>query len=312
MIGLTHVLVATDFGEAADAALVYGRALATGSGASLDVLHVVDNPFLYASLADPQHQLNRRLTDEDHRTLHVRAVIEVSDVPADVIVEHARTARIDLIVTGTHGRRGVARLLLGSVAERVARTAPCPVLTIPLPEGNSHNPVFQMEVAMIALKNVLVATDFGEAADAALTYGRTLAGAFGATLHVLHVVDTVSFTTLGAEAYVSMPPDLQEQVEEAARTRLDERLMDSDGSGPPTKKALWRAHVPASAITQYAKDEGIDLIVMGTRGRGGVVHLLLGSVAERVVRTAECPVLTVHHPEHEFVTPDALISVAHV
>jgi nucleotide-binding universal stress UspA family protein len=169
-----------------------------------------------------------------------------------------------------------------------------------------------MEVALIALKNVLVATDFGEAADAALTYGRTLAGAFGATLHVLHVVDTVSFTTLGAEAYASMTPDLQEQVEEAARTQLDERVMDSDGSGPPTRKALRRAQVPAAAITQYATDERIDLIVMGTRGRRGVAHLLMGSVAERVVRTASCPVLTVHHPEHEFVTPDALISVAHV
>ena len=90
MIALTHILVATDFGEAADAALVYGRALATGSGASLDVLHVVDNPFLHASLADPQRQLNRRLTDEDHRTLHVRAVVEISDVPAEVIVEHFR------------------------------------------------------------------------------------------------------------------------------------------------------------------------------------------------------------------------------
>ena len=66
MIALTHILVATDFGEAADAALVYGRALATGSGASLDVLHVVDNPFLYATVADPLRQLNRRLTDEDH------------------------------------------------------------------------------------------------------------------------------------------------------------------------------------------------------------------------------------------------------
>ena len=165
---------------------------------------------------------------------------------------------------------------------------------------------------MISLKNILVATDFGEAADAALTYGRTLAGAFGATLHVLHVVDTVSFNTLGAEAYASMTPELQREVEEAAQTRLDERMMDSDGSGPPTIKALWSGQAPASAITQYAKDEGIDLIVMGTRGRGGVVHLLLGSVAEKVVRTASCPVLTLHHPEHEFVTPDALISVAKV
>ena len=163
---------------------------------------------------------------------------------------------------------------------------------------------------MISIKNILVATDFGEAADAALTYGRTLAGAFGATLHVLHVVDTASFNTVVADAYAGAP-DLLEQAEEAARIQLDERVRDSDGSGPPMKKALRRAHIPAPAITQYATDERIDLIVMGTHGRRGVAHLLMGSVAERVVRTASCPVLTVHHPEHEFVIPDMLASVAH-
>lgn len=318
MIALTHVLVATDFGEAADAALTYGRALATGFGASLDVLHVVDNPFLRATAADPQvmesaalQQLNRRLTEEDHRTLLVHALIKVSDDPADVIVEHARTAGIDLIVTGTHGRHGVPRLLMGSVAERIVRAAPCPVLSVRHPEREFARSGGPTDVATIGLKNVLVATDFGEAADAALTYGRTLASAFGATLHLLHVVDVVSFNTLGAEAYAGMPPDLQDQVEEAARTRLDERVIDSDRTGPPTRKALWRGQLPAFAITQYATDEGIDLIVMGTHGRRGVAHLLMGSVAERVVRTAPCPVLTLHHPAHDFVVPDALMSVAH-
>ena len=165
---------------------------------------------------------------------------------------------------------------------------------------------------MMSLKHILVATDFGEAADAALTYGRTLAGRFGATLHVLHVVDTSYLNVVGAEAYASITPDLQEQAEDEARARLDERAIDSDGSGSPTRKALWRSAMPASAITQYAKNESIDLIVMGTHGRRGVAHMLMGSVAERVVRTASCPVLTMHHPEHEFVTPDALASVAHV
>jgi nucleotide-binding universal stress UspA family protein len=308
MIALTHILVATDFGEAADAALIFGRALATSFGASLDVLHVVANPFLQATMADPRtieavalRQLNRRLTDEDRRRLNVRAVIEVSDDPADVIAEHARKAGTDLIVTGTRGRRGVPWLSLGSVAERIVRIAPCPVLSVRQPTRDFAG----------SLKHILVATDFGEAADAALTYGRTLAGRFGATLHVLHVVDTSYFNVVGADACASVTPDLQEQAEEAARARLDERAIDSDGSAPPTRKALWRAAMPASAIIQYASDAGIDLIVMGTHGRRGLAHLLMGSVAEGVVRTASCPVLTVHHPEHEFVTPDALASVAH-
>jgi nucleotide-binding universal stress UspA family protein len=65
----------------------------------------------------------------------------------------------------------------------------------------------------------------------------------------------------------------------------------------------------AAAIVDYAAQHAIDLIVMGTHGRGAISHLLMGSVAERVVRTAGCPVLTVHHPEHEFVLPDALVAV---
>ena len=69
------------------------------------------------------------------------------------------------------------------------------------------------------------------------------------------------------------------------------------------------SHSPAAAITSYAREWGIDLIVMGTHGRGGFAHLLMGSVSERVVQTAPCPVLTVRHPEHEFVLPDALVAV---
>ena len=162
---------------------------------------------------------------------------------------------------------------------------------------------------MIALKNILVATDFGEPADAALTYGRTLARAFGATLHVLHVTENMYLRAYGTEGYVPSLTTLQHEVDEAAGKQLDELLIDSDGSGPATRKVLRPARVPAATIVQYAKDERIDLIVMGTHGRGGVAHLLMGSVAERVVRTAPCPVLTVRHPEHEFVVPDTLVAV---
>ena len=163
---------------------------------------------------------------------------------------------------------------------------------------------------MISLKKVLVATDFSEASDAAFMYGRTLASSFGAAMHVVHVVEPVYLNAMGAEAYASLTPDLQEQIDLAARSRLHALVLDSDRSGPAMKTALRRAPAPERAIVEYAKEEGIDLVVMGTRGRGGVAHLFLGSVAERVVRTAPCPVLTVHHPEHEFVAPDALTEAA--
>lgn len=154
---------------------------------------------------------------------------------------------------------------------------------------------------MIALKNVLVATDFGEPAGAAVKYGRALALAFGATLHVLHVVQDVYLASYGSEFYVPDNPDVQSEANEAARKQLDAVASETVGSGPATRLALRMSNAPAPTIVQFAIEENIDLIVTGTRGRKGVAHLLLGSVAEHVVRTAPCPVLTVRHPEHEFV-----------
>ena len=162
---------------------------------------------------------------------------------------------------------------------------------------------------MIAIKNILVATDFGEAADSALSYGRELAARFGATLHVLNVVENFYVTTFGAETYTAFVPDMQREIENAARTRLDEALIDSDGSGPATKGVVMSSGSAPYAIVDYASENSIDLIVMGTHGRGALAHLMMGSVAERVVRIAPCPVLTVRHPEHEFIQPDALVAV---
>jgi len=160
---------------------------------------------------------------------------------------------------------------------------------------------------MIRIKNVLVATDFSEPSDAALNYGRELARSFDATLHVLHVADSI-YMQFG-EAYSGVVPGLQQEVEEAARKQLDERLDDEDRTVLRAKPVIMTAIAKAAAIVDYAAEHAIDLIVMGTHGRGAISHLLMGSVAERVVRTAGCPVLTVHHPEHEFVLPDALVAV---
>src|SRR5262245_44490886 len=163
---------------------------------------------------------------------------------------------------------------------------------------------------MITLKNVLVATDFGEASDAALTYGRALAERFGARLHVLHVAQNIYLNAFGSENFAAIAPSLQKELEETARKELDERLIDSDGSGPPTTGVVLTSNSPAFAIVDYAREHSIDLVVVGTHGRGALTHFLMGSVAERVVRLAPCPVMTIKHPEHDFVLADALATVA--
>jgi nucleotide-binding universal stress UspA family protein len=160
--------------------------------------------------------------------------------------------------------------------------------------------------AMIALKTILVPTDFGEAADAALTYAKALARNFGASIDVLHVAEDAAARMFAGEIYVGVPPTLQRDIEEMARKELAKRLIDNDPNPLSMRPVVMTSNAPALTIVNYAKEMNIDLIVMGTHGRGPMAHLLMGSVAERVVRLAGCPVLVVRHPEHEFVLPDAL------
>jgi len=163
---------------------------------------------------------------------------------------------------------------------------------------------------MIAITNILVATDFGPASDTALRYGRALAGRFGARLHVLHVVENVLLAAATEYGYASFVPDVQQDIEAAAARQTDDLLTDEERRTHQVIAATVTATSPAAAIVGYASRQGIDLLVLGTHGRGALSHLFMGSVAERVVRTAGCPVLTVHHPEHEFVWPDAPAIVA--
>jgi nucleotide-binding universal stress UspA family protein len=159
---------------------------------------------------------------------------------------------------------------------------------------------------VIALETVLVATDFGEPAAVALTYGRGLARTFAATLHLVHVVDDVMGRATTSTGFTFDFGRMQADVEAGARASADALLSDEDRRDLHAKTVILTSTTPALSIVQYARDARANLIIVGTHGRGGVAHLFLGSVAERIVRMAPCPVLTVRQPEHEFVLPDAL------
>jgi nucleotide-binding universal stress UspA family protein len=317
MIVLKKVLVATDFGPASDAALTYGRALACTFGAALDVLHVADNFFFRSTPSDPHaliaaktQAINDRIAAQGGRAVDAHAVVEISDDPADAIVGYARREAIDAIVVGTHGRTGVQHLLVGSVAERVVRTAPCPVLTVRHPEREFVVQEHQKsEAAMIKLQKILVATDFSEPSDAALAYGQELARTFGAQLLIAHVVDSVLTRAYGPDGFAFADPELQTALEASALRQLEALISDEDRERLRAEPVVLASNTPASTIVDYAGASDVDLIVMGTHGRRAVAHLLMGSVAEQTVRTAPCPVLTVRHPEREFIVPDALVAV---
>ncbi len=165
------------------------------------------------------------------------------------------------------------------------------------------------ERVMIALKNILVATDFGEAAATALTYGCELARRFGATLHVLHVVDDMTVRLASASGLPYDTTRLQEELDEIERRQLEQLLTAEERLELHVKLVQVISAAPAREIVEYADAARIDLAIVGTHGRDAIAHWFMGSVAERVVRRAPCPVLIVRHPERDFIQPDALQTV---
>ncbi|MFK7818718.1 MAG: universal stress protein [Planctomycetaceae bacterium] len=158
---------------------------------------------------------------------------------------------------------------------------------------------------MIELKRVLVAIDFSEFSEHALRYGAELAAKFDGELFLLHVIPVpLVAVDDGAGSFMTRTFD---EYEEDLRASADNKLKALDVSPLSKDKVFTDTRVGAAfvEIVQFAKAKNIDLIVMGTHGRTGLKHMILGSVAERVVRKAACPVLTIQHPEHGFVMPES-------
>ncbi len=148
------------------------------------------------------------------------------------------------------------------------------------------------------LKRILLPTDFSDTAGHALDYARDLAARFGASVHLLHVVSDPTAQDWAGEVEGLAVPDLLEKWKSDAERRLGETVLGEI----ETVRAVCVGHA-FMEIVRYATNNAVDLIVMGTHGRGPVRHLLLGSVAEKVVRKAPCPVLTVRQPGHAFEMP---------
>ena len=317
-----RILVPTDFSDTSRFAVSRACALARRFDAEIHLVNVlplldlgpVATEMPAVSRMDLEEKWVRAARDElDALARESRVTVRVtSEVtrghPFVEIVRYARAHQIDLIVMGTHGRGAVEHMLLGSVAERVVRKAPCPVLTVRLPEHSFRLPGSEEQQdprtdapapataplgtgdAAMTVERILFPTDFSDTAAYARGHAQELAGRFHASLHLLHVVsDPVSQDWAGGVS------------------KVEERLGELSFGGIDTRRATRSGHVFVE-IVRYAADEEIDLIVMGTHGHGPVAHLLLGSVADKVVRKAPCPVLTVRKPGHAFVMPTMPVS----
>jgi nucleotide-binding universal stress UspA family protein len=162
---------------------------------------------------------------------------------------------------------------------------------------------------MITLKTILVPSDFSECSGAAVRYGLELARRFDAQLHLLHVVQDPLTQPWAAEGFSIPLVDAVDKWRHDARLRLAGQVPAADGERVTVAATVAS---PFPEILRYATENNVDLIVMGTHGRGGVTHMLLGSITEKVVRRAPCPVLTVRHPQREFVEPALESALAEV
>ena len=152
---------------------------------------------------------------------------------------------------------------------------------------------------MIKIKRILVPTDFSDAGKSALMYAVAFADQFGAAVDLFHVVEPIPPGAL--LSYMPME-ELKQSMQKDAEDQMEALHSAWEDYAFPVQRIVVEGH-PFVEIIRQAKESNADLIVMGTHGRGAIAHMLLGSVAEKTVRKAPCPVLTVRHPEHEFVHP---------
>src|SRR5262249_40651549 len=203
--------------------------------------------------------------------------------------------RADVVVLGTHGRTGLNRVLMGSVADRIVRAARCPVLTV-RPQPEAPRPW------SAGIARVLCTTDFSPAAAAAWPWAVAIAEAAGAELDLLHVtVQPVPDRSTPPALIGRMAKQLEEQAQAEAERFLQRWQQSRSAPVSPAAGGLTRERVHVlvgsgvvdEQVVHWAGARSADLIVMGTHGWSGVMHWMLGSVAHHVVQMAPCPVLTV-------------------
>ena len=302
MVRFTHVLYPTDLSDASLPAFRYAAAVARWYGATLTVLHVVPS---FEPMAGPAEWIGDPLpvprvpSAEDVRAEMARLLpMDEADGitvtlearaghAASVIVDQAVERSADLIVMGTHGRTGFSRLLMGSVAEKVVRQAPCPVLTIPpvAPASAKERPSFS---------RILCPVDFSPASDQAVGFALDLARQAGGGVTILSVVEWLAEEQPIGEADFDVAA-LREQMAAKSRARLDALLSDESRTWCDIEELVTygRAH---REVIRLAAERRADLIVIGAQGRGGVGLALFGSTTQQVIRSATCPVLVVHAP----------------
>jgi len=297
-VALKNLLVATDFSEISRHALEYAAVLARYSGARIHIAHVLPaDPFLPIPLEPTPMALDGERESAERSLEELATIAELRDVAHEILLERGPVAEvvsrliasreIDLMVLGTRGRGGLKKIVLGSVAEELFRSASCPVVTVGprVPEV----PGRELDVS-----RVIFATDFSPASTAALPYAIAIANEYRAQLVLLHMVNPMPLMDSGTTWCLAADvAEMREAERSAALGRLHE-LIRSDTTLVRAADYVAGFDLPVDGILIAAQQRHAGLIVMGVHRRtpGSAAHVPW-TIAPQVVTRAHCPVLTV-------------------
>ena len=294
---IKKILVAVDFSEHSVQILRSATHIAVRHDAELKIVFVVENPFTMSGIPyDDQLETEMIRASEKRLDMFLEDNMNRSSIPfaGEVLKGHvtveilncAEREESDLVIIGTHGYSRFEKMLIGSVAEEVVRLSPCPVLTInPNKEENE----------MKEIKKIMVPVDFSDNSVKLFESAIDYAGQIEAELLVVFVVeDMFTFSGLSIPHIAIDVNQFESEMIESSGKRLEGFLEDNmEGITVPCTSKVLKGNV-AEELCACAADEGVNLIIMGTHGYRGLEKILIGSVAEKVVRTAPCPVLTIN------------------
>lgn len=290
---LKRILCPVDFSEFSEWAYRHALSLSQRYGAKLYVQNVVElwrHPSLSFGTAEGYESYRSYLHAESRQTLHEfvmrtpylerrpNCVVREGFAP-DSILAFSASEQVDLIVMGTHGRRGFDRLMIGSVTERVLRNSLCPVLVV---HGPPHGlQVSSEEPCAINFGSILFCTDFSENSQQALDYAILLAMKYNSELILAHVLENTTKPNGLAESMASATEQLAALVSPVQREQLSLRT-------------IVRVGKPYMQILALCAETGSNLVVMAIRGASSLDLSVFGSTTHRVIQLGSCPVLAVH------------------
>jgi nucleotide-binding universal stress UspA family protein len=298
MIQFKKILVPVDFSEPSKKAVTYGLTLATRFKAKLIVAHIVpeSSALTYAFPTDTlevekqqrdkaSREIQKLVPAEHAAGLDLQTVVKTGHIDAELL-RMVKDEAIDLVIMGTHGRRYLGRWFIGSVTEHLLRRVPVPVLTVSHVDTERH-----AITGPVMLKRIVYATDLSDTSSIGMKYAIEFARSSGAELTVVHVVDQLDRMLWGPAAATWLEGERVKLVQEM-RKKLAEFVAREKPSDMGVE-ALVLEGKPFSRILEFAQSRDMDLIVLNLQSKGILERAFLGSTAERVVRLAQIPVLSI-------------------